>query len=108
MKKSKVVIPKHLKSETRRWVKSVLDSFEFESWHVKLFILSGECWDRITDARETIQRDGMFVKDRYGCLKSHPAIKIEADNKIIFARLIRELGLDLEKGDSSLRPPRMY
>jgi phage terminase small subunit len=100
--------PGHLRTETRKWFGSILDSYELESHHIKLLTLAAECWDRIVQAREQIKLDGLFLRDRYGSMKAHPGVKVEIDNKITFARLIRELGFDIERGTESNRPPRLY
>jgi phage terminase small subunit len=108
MKRSKFKVPGHLRPETRKWFKGVLDSFELESHHLKLLLLAAESWDRIVQARLAIEKDGLFTTDRYGTLKPHPAVKIEIDNKVVFSRLIRELGFDLERPNENFRPPRQY
>jgi hypothetical protein len=48
---------------------------------------------RETQARETLARDGLFVTGKQG-LRPHPATAIERDSKILFARLVSQLGLD--------------
>lgn len=101
-------IPKHLRAETKKWFKEILNNFELESHHIKLLILAADAWDRCSEARETILKHGLFIKDRYGSVKVNPACNIERDNKIIFARLLRELGFDLDKSGESYRPPRLY
>ena len=47
-------------------------------------------------------------KDRFGKPKTHPALAVEKDNKIIFARLMRELNLDIEPPGNTGRPPGLY
>jgi P27 family predicted phage terminase small subunit len=106
MKKNQ--IPKHLNSETKKWFKEVLNNYELESHHIKLLTLAAEAWDRCSQAREAIAKHGLFIKDRYGSIKINPACNVERDSKIIFARLLRELGFDLERGNETNRPPRLY
>jgi len=83
--------PGHLKVKTRRWFKSVVRSYYLEQHHVRLLIMACEAWDRNVEARERIAQDGAYVRDRWDCLKLHPAIAVERDSRIAFARLIREL-----------------
>jgi len=40
--------------------------------------------------------------------KTHPALSVEKENKIIFARLLRELCLDIEPPRDTGRPPGLY
>jgi P27 family predicted phage terminase small subunit len=99
--------PKHLKGEARLWFVQVAETFEMEPHHLKLLQAAAEAWQRLQDARELIDRDGAVVILRSGQLRQHPAIAIERDSRIGFARLLRELALDVaEPGmiDTS-RPP---
>lgn len=97
-------IPTHLRALTRKWVRSVIDDFDFESHHFRILIRVAEAWDRGEQAREQIDRDGITVPDRYGVLKQHPAIAVERDSRTAFFRGIRELALD---GVGSPEAPRM-
>jgi hypothetical protein len=51
----------------------------------------------MVEAREAIKKDGPYFRDRYGQLRPHPAITVERDCRIGFARLVRELGFDREE-----------
>jgi len=99
---------RNIEAETKKWFEEILNSYELESHHVKLLLLAAEAWDRISQARKEIKKHGLLTKDRYGGLRANPATAIERDNKILFARLIRELGFDLEKNSENNRPPRLY
>lgn len=100
----KNIIPTHLSAPTRRWIKQILADFELESFHFRLLVKAADAWDRSEQAREQIAADGITVPDRYGVLKAHPAVAIERDSRLAFARLLRELALDAAAPDS--RPPR--
>ena len=98
--------PSHLRPDTRRWFLSVLKDFDLEPHHLKLLTLAAEAWDRGEEAREAIATDGAYVHDRFGQLKAHPAVAVERDSRIGFARLLRELALDVAAPGES-RPPRI-
>ncbi|MCS3503426.1 phage terminase small subunit [Bradyrhizobium japonicum] len=100
----KHIIPKHLSAPTRRWIKQILADFDLESFHFRLLTKAGEAWDRSEQARELLAKEGITTPDRYGVAKTHPAIAIERDSRLAFARLLRELALDAAAPDS--RPPR--
>jgi phage terminase small subunit len=97
--------PKELRPETKRWWRGVVADYELEPHHLRLLTMAGGAWDRSQQAGEEIARSGAFVSDRYGCLKASPAIAVERDSKILFARLLRELALDVEPPPDSSRPP---
>ena len=97
--------PDHLRKTTQKWFKSVLSAYELEPHHVRLLTLAAEAWDRGQAAREIVDRDGMTFLDRFDCPKPRPEIAIERDSRIGFARLLRELALDVDAPEET-RPPR--
>jgi phage terminase small subunit len=105
VKPRSVRAPSHLEPATRSWWSSVVDGYVLEPHHVRLLTLAAEAWDRGQAARARVDADGITVNDRYGVPKAHPAIAIERDCRITFARLIRELDLDGEPLPDP-RPPR--
>ena len=96
--------PKHLRPETQKWVRSVMRTWQLEQHHVKLLVLAAESFDRACEARETLATSGLTYIDKRGIPRAHPAVNIERDAKVIFARLLRELALDVEPPAES-RPP---
>lgn len=97
--------PAHLTAATRAWWSSVIEEFALEGHHVKLLTLAAESWDRAQEARATIKAAGPYFDDRFGQPKAHPALAVERDSRISFARLLRELDLDAEAPDA-LPPAR--
>ena len=98
--------PGHLRAATRRWFAAVVADYDLDPHHVRLLTLAAEAWDRGQQAREVIDRDGMTFSDRFGQPKARPEIAIERDSRIGFARLIRELGLDVEPPPEAPRMAR--
>jgi len=98
--------PKHLRAETRKWWLSVIADYELEPHHTRLLSMAAETWDEYVAAREAVKKHGMVYADRFGQPKARPEIAIERDCRVGFARLIRELGLDLGEPDE-VRPPRI-
>lgn len=99
--------PKHLSVPMRRWWAAVLRDFDLEESDLKLLTLAAEAHDRCTAAREVIETSGAFYSNRYGEPRAHPAVAVERDSRIAFARLLRELGLDGEPIEPDVRPPRL-
>jgi hypothetical protein len=71
------------------------DEFDLDSHHVRLLTQACEPLDRSELARESLAKQGLTYTDRFGSLKARPECAIDRDNKISFARLIREIGLDV-------------
>ena len=68
--------------------------YELEEHKERVLTLAPESFDRATEARESLERDGAFYLDRFGTPKAHPAVAVERDARLAFARLVRELRLE--------------
>jgi phage terminase small subunit len=103
-----IKIPKSLKKCGRDFFKKVLTEFDdLQDIHdLERLAMAAKCLDDIHEAEKQIKSDGAFIRDKFGQLKEHVAGKIKRENRTIFCRIIRELGLDLEVPDP--RPPRQY
>src|SRR5215208_5043502 len=88
--------PGHLGQATRKWWRSVVAEYDLDPHHERLLTLAAEAYDRAQEARETVAAEGAYFEDRFGQPKAHPAIAVERDARIGFARLLRELDLDGE------------
>jgi len=96
--------PSHLSRSSRDFWLHIERTYELDDHHRELLTLACECLDRIEQARQLIKAEGLTIDDRFEQKKPHPALAIERQNKIAFARLIREIGLD--EGPPDPRPPR--
>jgi phage terminase small subunit len=85
---------------------TVVETWTLEEHHLRLLTLAGEAWDRCTQAREQLRRDGLTVTTRHGEVRTHPCVAIERDSRVAFARLLRELDLDVEAPEAR-RPPAL-
>jgi phage terminase small subunit len=102
-------IPGHLNAATRKWFRQVLEEYALEPHHVKLLTLAAEAWDRSVEAEKAIRKFGVLFKDPHTDRpKVNPAIKVKEQGEIIFARLLRELNLDIEPPKGPGRPPGLY
>jgi phage terminase small subunit len=99
--------PEHLRADTRQWWRTVADEYALEPHHLRLLTLAAESWDRGVEAREAIARHGTVFVDRFDQPRARPEVAIERDSRIAFARLVRELALDLGPPDETGRPPRL-
>lgn len=98
--------PEHLQPATREWFKRVCEDYELQDHHLRLLTLAAEAWDRGQEARAAVAQRGLTYEDRFKQPHARPEIAIERDARIGFARMLRELALDLEPPGES-RPPRI-
>ena len=99
--------PNHLSSETAQWWQSVMAEYALEAHHVRLLTLAAEAYDSAQDAREVLQREGKIYIDRFDQPKPRPEVAIQRDNAIGFARMLRELDLDIAAPTDRSRPPSL-
>lgn len=96
--------PAWLSAKSRRWFTAVAGQFVFETeaeW--SLLEQAAGVLDRLDEARAAIAEHGLLVPTGQGGLKPNPAANLERDNRILLARLLRELRMS-EPGDDSRIP----
>jgi phage terminase small subunit len=99
--------PRHLlKGGKQLWV-DIAGDYDLEAYQIEILRLLCECLDRLELCRKQLKKDGMFSVNRFGETKQHCALKEEREHRVLFARLARELNLDLELPESP-RKPRRY
>src|SRR5690349_9927771 len=96
--------PSHLKPATKKWFASVVEEFELAGHHLRQLIAAAEAWDRLQEARATLDRDGLTYTDRFGAPRARPEVSIERDSRVGFLRALRELDLDVDPPPPSRRP----
>lgn len=96
--------PTHLRPATRKWWEQVMLDYDLQEHHVRMLTAAAESWDRACEARELIARHGITYQDRYDCPRTRPEVRVEQTSKALFARLVRELGLDVAGPDEAQRP----
>lgn len=101
-------IPGHLKATTKKWFRQVVADYVLEPHHIKLLTLACEAWDRSVEAQRILDSEGLTYADRWGVPHPRPEVKIKEQAEIIFARLLRELCLDIEPPKDVGRPPSLY
>jgi phage terminase small subunit len=93
-----------LRAETQAWFDKTMAEFVLEDHHVRLLTAAAQSWDRRLEARDGLAKHGLTFVDRFGQPHARPEVAIERDSTLSFARLIRELALDVEPPSES-RPP---
>jgi phage terminase small subunit len=101
--------PRGLRRATRAWWLSVVETYQLEDHHVRLLTLAAESWDRAQEARDAIRKHGLTYEDpKLRRPVARPEVAIERDSQIRFARLLRELDLDVEApAPERSRPPAL-
>ena len=104
---SKNTPPAGLGPNGKRFYKQALRDFTFGSESdLEVLGQAAACVDRIAQAAEMVKKLGvLIINPTSKAVKPNPACSIERDNKVLLARLCRELGMLSEQGDDS-RPPR--
>lgn len=100
--------PEHFTETSSNLWRSVLKEYELEAHSLELLKAACEALDRANEAREKIAVDGAYFKDRFNQPREHPAVAVERHSRILFARLLRELCLDIEPPADPSRPPGLY
>jgi phage terminase small subunit len=99
--------PTHLRPDTAAWWQSVTADFALEPHHIRLLRLACEAWDAGQAAREAIAQHGAVYVDRFGQPRARPEVAIERDARVAFARLMRDLALDVDGPAEESRPPKI-
>ena len=104
---TRVKPPAHLSKESGEWFSRIVVEYALESHHIKLLTLACEAWDRCCEARHAIEKNGLTYIDRFEQPRSRPEVAVERDSRLSFARLCRELCLDLSE-PAEIRIPRRH
>ncbi|OPY75187.1 MAG: hypothetical protein A4E65_03614 [Syntrophorhabdus sp. PtaU1.Bin153] len=89
--------PSHLSPDAKKMWKGIIDEYEIDDpAGLKILRVALEAFDRGQMARETIDRDGLALRDKFGQLKPHPLLPIERDSRAAFLAGLKALSLDIE------------
>lgn len=100
--------PKELKTAGKNFWKKVLSEYELSDSHdLERLSMACKCLDDLVEIEARVETDGRFVVNRYGTPVEHPGCKMIRDNRMLFIKIIRETGLDLNTATDA-RPPRQY
>jgi phage terminase small subunit len=100
--------PKHLSRQSRAWWAEIAEHYDLEAHQYRLLTSAAEAFDRATQARESVDADGLMVADRFGQQRPHPLLAVERDCRVGFLRALRELALEVDgPAAAPARPPRI-
>ena len=84
-------IQKYTHEQGQEWLERQLELNEYPEHVMKLLYLAADCLDRIADARNDLDVDGLYEVDRFEQKKAHPCVRVELDNKALFDKLTKSL-----------------
>jgi hypothetical protein len=97
--------PRHDADRPGSQVNYVLSEYDLDQHHVRLLTLAAEAWETGQEARAAIAKHSAVYVDRFGAPRKRPEVAIQAEARIAFARLLREL--DLDPPAVASRPPAL-
>ena len=69
--------PRNLSAEAKRRWNKILAEYEIEDQTgLTLLETALKAFDELTEAQKLLRVDGLVTKDRFGCLRPHPAVQI--------------------------------
>ena len=99
-------VPKHLSEEAMAIYNGILAEYSItDVAGLRTLQAACEAWDRAQLARASIDKIGMVVKDRFGCVRPHPLLPIERDARAAFLAGLKALDLDTTQ-ETKKRPGR--
>jgi phage terminase small subunit len=95
--------PRGLRPAGRKLWRQINAEYEFGPGELELVEVACRALERLREAEDLLDRDGIVVAARYGT-KAHPAVVIARDAGQTLARSLRQLGIKLE--DELVKVPR--
>jgi phage terminase small subunit len=96
--------PAGLSDRAKKLWRAALADFELSPAELEVLRSACETLDRADAAAKIVKREGVTVKDRYGSPKAHPAVDAELRARGLFARLVRQLGIEFEEAEADESP----
>src|SRR5579883_2547224 len=82
--------PRHLDAVERRLWRQIVSDFEFSDGAALAVLRAGlEAHQRMRRCRETIDREGESIRDKWGQIKAHPLLAAERDARAAFLAAMR-------------------
>lgn len=98
--------PKHLSPEAKKWWQRIMETYDISDDGGQWILQTAcEAYQRMSECKAILDRDGLTVEDRHGQKKPHPLIPAERDARAAMLSALKQLNLDLEPlNDRSGRP----
>ncbi len=94
-----------LSTEAQEWHDTLQTAYSiFDAGGMLLLRTAAECFDRLRQFQEIVDKDGLIQKDKAGRLKPHPLLIEERNARAQMMAAIKALNLDLEPVKTPGRP----
>lgn len=97
--------PTSLSKASQRIWRAIDGEWQLDTSGLLLLRTALEAYDRYTEAREAVSRDGMTYTTESGYMRPHPLLQVEKESRAAFLGAWRSLGLDIEPPGEVGRPP---
>ena len=94
-----------LSKDARQWWTRIVSQWELETASLLILESALEAYDRMHQAADEVNREGVTIKDQNGIPRKHPAVSVEAEQRGLMLRFFKALGIDLEAVGEMGRPP---
>ena len=89
--------PQHLSTDAQDWWGAIQQEYGIEDNAGRLLLQTAlEAFDRMKNAAEKIDEDGVAITDRFDQIKPHPLLPAERDARSQMLAALKQLNLDLE------------
>ena len=89
--------PKHLSKEARDWWRKLAREYAISDEAGLLLLQTAlEAFDRMRQAQNRLDAEGLTLTDRFGQQKPHPLTVVERDSRGQMLSSLRQLNLDLD------------
>ena len=96
---------RHLSTAAKKLFNAIVGEYQIDdSAGVATLTSAVESWDRAREAREQIDKEGLTFRDRFGQVRSHPAVTVERDSRAAFLSGLK--ALDLQVDGQKAKPGR--
>lgn len=95
--------PKHLSKQQKTLWTSIVERYQLQPEHLAQLQLGLEALDRVAQAREAIDKEGLTVMGTRGAVVPHPALAVERDSRTAALRALKQLNLDLYSDENAPR-----
>lgn len=92
-------IPTYLTRRGQRWIKNVMEEFDFTKSEFELVISAASAMDRAEWARRRIKRLGGIYTNRYCHPTPRPELAVEKDSRLVFLQICKALKISQEGED---------